>query len=269
MLINPYIYAAAFKNDYSALLASASSQYLYISAKTNAVDTTLRDTTPNFTVSGWFKTSTTGVRQGIFSKYKNESGYDRCFSSGLWSSNQFRIYGQYDANNITVSLLTTATYTDGNWHHFVFIYDSSKTSADDIAKLFVDGSRITNFADKTINTTQKHFYSQGNESIRGYVIVGREADYGYYFNGNIDEISFWNSSLSDADAATLYNSGKPGDISKISSYATNCIAYWRMGDNAGDIWNGSSWTIKNVAGTTTENLLSSALTESSIELDVP
>lgn len=267
MLINPYIYASTFDNDYSALLVAASSQSLSITAKTNAVDTALRDTTPNFTVSGWFKAAST-ARQIIFGKYKNTTGLDRCIEIGFWTANDFWVTGTYDGSNAAINLLTTATYTDGNWHHFVFIYDSSKTDADDIAKLFIDGSRVTAFAGKTISTTNKYFYNQATESSRSNVYIGRDNE-GYYFNGNIDEVSFWNTSLSDADAATLYNSGKPGDISKISSYATNCIAYWRMGDNAGDTWDGSNWTIKNVAGTTTENLVSSNLTQPSIELDVP
>ena len=55
-----------------------------------------------------------------------------------------------------------------------------------------------------------------------------------FFNGKLDEISLFSSTLSASDIATLYNSGVPGDVSSL-----NPVGWWRMGDNNG----GSGTTI--------------------------
>ena len=42
--------------------------------------------------------------------------------------------------------------------------------------------------------------------------------------GNIDEVAIWNSDQS-ANATTIYNSGRPNDISSLSP-----LSWWRCGD---------------------------------------
>ena len=45
--------------------------------------------------------------------------------------------------------------------------------------------------------------------------------------GNLDEVSIFNSELSQTDVTTIYNLGVPNDISAMSGL----VSYWRMGDN--------------------------------------
>lgn len=282
MLINPYIYAKSLENDYSMQMirttTSANVEYLKINNKSNAIDTALRDTTPTFSLSGWFKvdSAASGTERIIFSKWEDYAGYDRCITFRINASNKIQVYGQYDQNNATINLITTATYTAEEWNHFVFVYNYAGTDAGTIAQLYINGSLVTAYDTQTVNTTKKYFYNQTTESSRANVTIG--CDYfgaspstpveGY--GGQVDEFTFWDKSLSSTEAAQIYNSGTAYDVSKMTAYSTNCLAWYRMGDSAGDAWDGSKWTIDNAVGSaTTEDLISVNLLEADRLTDVP
>jgi hypothetical protein len=55
-----------------------------------------------------------------------------------------------------------------------------------------------------------------------------------FFNGIMDEVSFFNSALSASDITAIYNSGAPADLTSYSP-----VSWWRMGDAE----NGSGTTI--------------------------
>jgi hypothetical protein len=61
----------------------------------------------------------------------------------------------------------------------------------------------------------------------------------YFWNGNIDEVSIYNTALSLTDRNTIYGTGKPSDISSISGL----IAWYRMGDNGS--YKSPQWLIPN------------------------
>ncbi len=281
-LINPYVFAATgIANTYSMnfdwTTTVASIETLRIANQSNAIDTALRDTTPNFSISLWFKltAANAGQKRILFAKYDNYSGWDRCFEMTIDASNKLNVYGQYDTTNSTVQLQTTATYSDTNgWVHVVFVYDCTQSTAGTIAKLYVNGTEVTSYSIQTVNTTQKYFYNQTNSARRAYVgttdyagasanLASRGAD------GKIDELTFWDKSLSAAEVTQLYNSGDAYDVSLMSSYSSNCLAWYRMGDNAGDVWGGSSWTIVNVKGTASTDLVSVNMEEADRVTDVP
>ena len=81
----------------------------------------------------------------------------------------------------------------------------------------------------------------------------------YNYAGNLDEISFWNVALTEANLLEIYNSGKPSDLSKLALGA-NLTNWWRMGDPEGI---GSFPTIKDAKGSvdmTMTNMASSNIT---------
>ena len=61
-----------------------------------------------------------------------------------------------------------------------------------------------------------------------------------YFNGNIDEPSFWDSALTAAELLAVYNGGAPIDIrDDLGDYTSsaNLVTWHRMGDDPGDNYN--------------------------------
>jgi hypothetical protein len=289
-LINPYIYSTitpvpgCFYNHYGMnfirTTTAANIELLKIDNKSNAIDTAIRDTTPNITVTGWFKldAAANSTVRTLFSKYdpSNVGGNyrDVALLMIINASNRFEIYAT--ANNLTtttVSRQTTATYTSANgWVHFAFVYDSSQTVGSNIAKLYINGVEITSWVTNTVSTTDKYFQNQTTEADRANIRIGsalsasQTEDIG--FGGELDEFTFWDKSLSAAEVTELYNSGNAYDVSLMSAYTSNCLAWWRMGDATGDNWDGSKWNIVNVKGTSSTDLISVNLVEADRITDV-
>ena len=141
-LINPFIYerSPAITNIYSMKLTAASSEKLYINNKSNAIDTALRDVTPNVSISFWFKTT---VANGIiFSKYHGTTDKNIYIQM---NNSRLQILTTYDNNNLSNNLYTNNTYADGVWHHVVFVYDSSQAVNTNISKVYIDGALYSNW----------------------------------------------------------------------------------------------------------------------------
>jgi len=281
-LINTYINAAGgFQNTYSLNFdynaVPANQEFVRIFNQSNAIDTAIRDTTPNFSVSGWFKLKSTdsGRIRRLFSKYDNFAARDRCFIITINTSNKIQVYGQFNTITSSVNLETLQAFTDADgWVHWCFVYDSSQTTVSTIAKLYVNGVEVVSFSSQSVSTTNKFFFNQTTEANRAYVGL---VDYAgasallpsFGTSGNIDEMTFWDKSLSSAEVTQIYNSGDAYDISLMTSYSANCLAWWRMGDNSGDNWDGSKWNIINVKGTASSDLQSTNLIEADRVTDVP
>lgn len=283
-LLNPFIYAAAppaFSNVYSMNFnwtsTSANVEYLVVNNQSNVIDTALRDSTPNFSVSGWFKVndSYAGQVRVIFGKYDSLAGKDRCFQIYLQGANRLAVYGQYNnAAGVAVSQNTASTFTSANgWVHFVYVYDSSGTIGADISKIYINGSLATLNAN-TVSTTNKYFFNQTTEADRAKVGTaiyaggsGLVPELG--FGGELDELTFWDKSLSASEVTEIYNSGYGYDLTIMTDYSSNCLAWWRMGDASGDNWDGSNWNIVNAKGTADTDLVSVNLVEADRISEVP
>lgn len=272
MLINPYIYAKPFANDYS-MSFDGTNDYLYINNVENDVDTLFRSSTPQLTISGWFKyTGGTPSQHPIISKSRFVSAGD-CDTSlqiRYQADNNFAAFFNYDPGNSFLALVTKQFLTASTWNNFVIIYDYSQTTEDNIAKLFINGQRATSFVTKVVSTTNKTFLN-ASVSRRANIKFGHSSyqSNNYYFPGFIDEVSFWNKNLSETEAAEIYNSGAAKNLEDMSAYTTNCIAWYRNGDFASDNWDGSKWNIYNAKGTANTDMISTGMVEANRVTDAP
>ena len=118
-------------------------------------------------------------------------------------------------------------YDDGEWHHLLCTFDASAS------KMYYDGSLVETDTVGTSSTTAALW-------------IGQYGGGGYYFPGNLDEISWWDDTTLDADAVTaVYNSGVPINLAADSGNYDNSgdlTHWWRMGD--GDTFD----TIEDNAG---------------------
>jgi hypothetical protein len=282
-LINPFISfpGSSFSNVDSMKFVYPGGSFpfttadaLYINAKTNVIDTEIRDTTPTFSFSVWLKPATDrylGDSGVFFSKYNNDTAKDRCLQAYQRANGILGIWGYYDGTNVGCNIETTGKYSANTWVHFTFIYDSTQSTAANIAKIYINGTEaaVTN----TTDTTHKYWTNTTTEANRGYVALGVRYDPAAgnqqpWNGGLMDEFTFWNKVLTPTEVTELYNAGKSLSISGHSAYA-NCIAWYRMGDDPRDAWDGSKWTIKNIAGNSTSDLISANLTQSDLTTDAP
>jgi len=151
-------------------------------------------------VSCWVKTSTSS--KGILAIRVGNTPTQEAFS--LTSSGEIRM------NNFT-RLTANTSILDNNYHHIVVTYNT--LLATNNLKIYIDG-----ILDNSVN---RNVVIQGSGT--NYLIIG-EYRASNFFNGNIDEVSVFNSELSSSDVTSIYNSGVPNDISSISGL----VSWWRF-----------------------------------------
>ena len=172
----------------------------------------LKSTDANASSIYWYSNSTM-----IEIRTQTSSGTHAPFSIGLKSGSVF--FGR-TSNQLTgsESFTSTDTVNDGNWHHVVC------TVNDVTLKFYIDGSLdstktfVTATGDCSVGTTNSNFQIGARTTNSG--------GYTAYYEGSLEEVSFFDTELSSTNVTAIYNSGVPNNI---SGYP-DLIGWYRMGD---------------------------------------
>ena len=122
---------------------------------------------------------------------------------------------------------TTTPSAGGGWYHVVLVFNGTGSSTE-YAYLYINGS-----LEDTESNSNHDLNSQSN-----YVSVGAKNNSGSisnYFNGQIDEVAFWNEVLTASEVTALYNSGTPLDAGSNSGNYTSSsglVAFYKFQQNA-------------------------------------
>lgn len=147
----------------------------------------------------------------------------------------------YDSGTIDWYIDTdNAVFSDNTWIHIVLTQDGIEPilyiNSVKPAQTFVGGSLT-----KTTWFNDLSGLDNGRMANRNWVSAG-DTD---FFNGNIDEVSFWNTDLSLTEAQEINNAGVPKNLLNHSKSA-NLVSWFRMGDKG--VWDGSNWTFPDQKG---------------------
>ena len=211
--------------EYTAIDNSFSMEFDGANSYFNAgTDLFTGSTISSISISCWIK-STVGSGNAIVSKDLTTSG-NRNFLFQIASGN---LYWQHSTNGSSLSqlIVNQSTYNviDGNWHNIVVTYEAGSTSGTAEKKIYIDGEvRATDPAATLVNIFN---------TISVPIEIGRRGDGLRYFNGNLDEIAFWSTKLSESTIQAIYdatanNPGKVADLSETPEGAPT--AWYRMGD---------------------------------------
>ena len=153
------------------------------------------------TVALWFKTSTANkplLQYGA-------SGTGSLFKLSLNSSGAAVL----DLGSATITSSTTGL-ADGNWHHIAASFPSAANSG--AAKLYVDGTGNNGSGTTTINT-----------GSAADLIIGRDGTSGSgYFNGQIDDVRFYDGEMNSTLVGQLYGNGN-GDFNRLKIKAAGTV----------------------------------------------
>ena len=111
---------------------------------------------------------------------------------------------------------SSITAFDSTWHHVAFTWDAGTL------ELYVDGVKdtsVTKTADNAVTSIR---------TTTAALTIGNGTN-NFYFDGNIDEVAVWNTTLTDAQITAIYNSGTPNDL-RLHSASANLQGFWKMGD---------------------------------------
>ena len=203
-----------------------------------------------WTFSGWVKRGNlaTGSHQRILG-----TTYEASSDVALhWRSNDSLEFQNYEAGggSNNWSLRTTALFRDTSaWYHIVFCFDSTQSTSSDRYKMYVNGTRITDFAVEqypTLNTngvwnwnTRTHYVGSGPST--------------QYLDGYLAEVHFI-----DGTALDPTSFGETGDYGewkakKVSglTYGTNgfYLDFKTSGTLGNDAAGSNNWTTNNLAST--------------------
>ena len=136
-----------------------------------------------WTWSAWVKKSSTGANQSLCVAYQDSANWT---SINFETSDQLNFY-EYQGNSVVGQKKLSMVSRDTNgWYHFMIIWDSENTTADDRMIIYVNGVRQTAFSASTnpaVNTSTAM-------NRNGYPVRIGTNNSNNYFNGIISDVNF-------------------------------------------------------------------------------
>lgn len=150
------------------------------------------------TLSAWFKATAFDAVDHVIAGNLNAGGYALVLGNNTL---EFRVV--VDSATEVISTSTGALNT-ADWHHVVGVYNNG------LLRLFLNGTEIlpsVTAASASTNIT----YTNNNSLIIGAASTATTGASGSYFDGAIDEVSFFDTALTDTVVTEMYNRGIDGD----------------------------------------------------------
>lgn len=206
--------------------------------------------TDSFTISGWFKTSSTDNGIGIITKDVTGSdygGYSVVMNSGtinclVESTNQ-------NAIEPTDGVISTTTYNDNIWHHFACVKNSTSIA------LYMDGALDT--TDNSLEAPTS-YHNSHPIVVGGYGIT----DDGDEFDGQLDDIKIYRTALTSseltADYVSTYGNSQNINFSKNLNKGFTVETWFKVSsdgeNNTGEIFDKGTNTYARVTNEGSDNL---------------
>jgi hypothetical protein len=133
-----------------------------------------------WTYSTWLKATELGVHNYFFDAYKNSNTF---FILGISNAGRLVFYDIIAGTDY--GRQTTALLRDPNaWYHVVFVSDTTNGTAADRYRLYLNGTRVTDFS-TSYGDPGQNYNGSVNDAISHK--VGQRTDIGTYFNGYLSE----------------------------------------------------------------------------------
>lgn len=218
---------------------------------TGYVQPTASLTSPQtFSLSGWFKTSSTNVSILGMSN-TSYAATSTSFDRALWidSAGDLR-FGIHPSSGY-VELTSPSAYNNGNWHFFVVTATATSATVGSIS-LYVDGASVASNSAVTIAS------SQISASYTGYWHLGWEymsSSYtsyptNNYFTGSLADVAYYPSVLSSGAVSTLYGETTQAALAN-QILADAPTSVWSLQDSGTTLYTGAiTGVTANSAATT-------------------
>ena len=204
-------------------------------------------TEETFTLSMWVKRGAIGAGLGasnlgltLFSGGADVSNYGEIVfrSSGHSTQDCLEFYNS-TSGSTNMMLKTNRLFRDPSaWMHLVFVMDTTNAVATERMRIYVNGSRVTNFSTETYPSQNAvpNFNTATEHGIGGFAVSTDTR----FFDGYLAEIVFIDGQALDETSfgeTTSDGIWKPIDVSGLT-FGTN--GFYIKGENASDLGNDSS-----------------------------
>lgn len=174
----------------------------------------------------------------LFGKGTQANRYIRAYVSGANSTQtgvlQTQQFFIYDNSNTTYPN-SGISFTADTWYHIAVVHDKNAANR---YKAYINGNEFLipnttgtgSNGERTIGEMPYSLpYNPTSGGINPNIDLGfsRTSSSGgsQYFEGNLDEVAFWNSALTSENISTIYGSGVPSDLTSL-----NPSVWYRMGE---------------------------------------
>lgn len=217
--------ASSWANTYSLSFAKASAQSLAME-KADFGWSTINTTQAWLTC--FFKTPTNdNTTKSIFAvgdPYFTNGSIKAYLAYGS-ANNQLVVDVYTNGVNQSCRLVTTAGYTDGNWHFVRWQWDTTQATAANRTTLFVDGAQVSSFLVAQYPVQYSTLWTNSANPNGTKVVIGASGNAGSdYWPGNLDELHFGNG-VSSSDSSFRDGSGHAVDTTGMSGMLS-----WVRGD---------------------------------------
>lgn len=215
----------------SLALVSASSQSLTATGKVGINQ-------QKFTFATWFKTSTGAgnLRLFTFGDGTTANNITALIAAGKIS------FGGNTASAATFSLVSSATYSDGNWHSLVLGMDTTQATANSRGIIWVDGAQAT-----LGTNTQPAQNTNLSTNFAATYRIGANQTPAQFFNGNLAQLYYIDGQQL---APTSFITGAPGVPKAYGGTYAGTFDFFLNFSNSGSLGadssgEGNSWTPQN------------------------
>ena len=147
--------------------------------------------TNSFSISLWAKTSGLGTIQPLIDKLGTKSGYKLYIGTAGYLNANINDTTHPNIVGLNSAIPTPIMVADGSWHHFVAIFNRTGNLSIYIDNILANSINITN-ASSDISSTNNLY-------------IGYNPITGNLFQGNIDELMIFNTSLTTSQISDIYN----------------------------------------------------------------
>ena len=170
-------------------------------------------TEETFTLSMWVKRGNIGAGLGasnlgltLFSGGASVSDYGEIVfrSSGYGVQDSLHFYNSA-SGSINFELVTTQLFRDPSaWYHLVFVMDTTNAVASERMRIYVNGSRVTDFSTETYPSKDAvpNFNTATEHGIGGFAVSTDTR----FFDGYLAEIVFLDGTATDCNSFAEFNS---------------------------------------------------------------
>ena len=197
----------------------------------------------DFSVSAWVKlTNSSKYRSAVTSRSETVNGNQTGgYMLYISDANKWQFWnGHGDTDGFWAQANSDKRIVQNTWQMQTVTYDHANTHM----RLYVDGVLVAQNNSETLlaNTDKPLYIGAGRTNKHPHDALPPQ----FYFNGNIDDVAIWNTTLSAAEIVQLYNSGETlyaGDNYGDYTSSGSLQEYWTMDSEVSGENNGSGTTL--------------------------
>jgi hypothetical protein len=219
--------ASLVLSDLSRSLPYDSYSFSFDNASNDYISTAFNIPSGNKAVSFWFNSSYAGY-QCILGN-ANDAFILGSFSSQIPLPNGISYMQGSTNKTFGVTASVTDEFADGQWHHFVYIYDGN-------SKIYIDGT------ERTISYKSGTLSTDDIVTITNLGLGLNRAAYPKY-TGKLSNCAIFNEALTSTEVLKLYANGVPQDL---TNFTPAPISWWTLGSNS--FFNGTNYICRDLIG---------------------